>query len=115
MSTTYNLTTWERAFLVGVINETRGDAGAMRKCLALLDLLDFTPEEKAAIDFKTITTPAGMSAVTWDNTKEPAEGYPVEFKDGNHLAYLRQLIKAGEHFTGQDARKAVAMLDKLEA
>lgn len=114
MTTSFQLTAWERATLVAIINNTRGDAGAMRKCIKLLDVLELTQEERANLNVRNVPTPEGVG-LTWDITKEPAEGYFIDFKDGNLLAYMQQLLKGDGLFSGVDARKVIVLIDKLGA
>jgi hypothetical protein len=103
------LTTWERLICFNAVSGLQGlDAGGMRKAAKLLDIFDFTKEEREAI---TYVVGLGGS-VTWDASKEP-EGWPIAIGDGNLGEFLKSAIQKPDVAPTYKARELVKLYDKL--
>lgn len=84
--TEVKVTTIKRVILQNLMTDVEGNSRTLRKALRILDILEFTPEEREAINLQQ--TPAG--GLTWDN---PDKEWVLTFRDGNDLAFLRATFK----------------------
>jgi len=98
------LTIWQRAILVQVVNGTRGDVRAFRMALRALEVLEFTEEEREEIG---LVEEAGQ--MRWQ-----AEAMGRTFTIALEKPELRFIRNAAEGFQGWPVAQAGEVLDLLE-
>lgn len=102
----FNFTLWERALLGVMIGNVRGEASRIRKATKLLDVLDFTDEEKQRFG---IAVNEGM--VSW--TSSGQDSCPVTIEDGNLVVFLQTEAKNYTSWPASPKGSSVALMDKL--
>jgi len=89
---------------VQALNAQTGHISLVRKALKLLDVLELSPEESAAVGLTQ--TPDGN--LSWQDQERQFE---IEIADGNLAAHLRRAVDA---YQGWPVGQATAALDLAE-
>jgi len=98
-----NLNIWERFVSADTVSAQEGNAGVMRQCIAILNVLELTADERKEIDFAVHD---GMA--TW---REVDKNYDLALAD-EQQKLLKSWLEA-RTWRAPDARRAVALIDKL--
>lgn len=99
-----HLTTWERLALTGMVGNLEGiNMALMFKAHKVLEVLDFTPEERLVAGMKQVG-----AAIQWDNANE----YDLEFDDPEALNMLQFAAKAHRYSMAERANM-LPLLEKL--
>jgi len=84
------LTTWQRIQLESVVGAQKGPVATVRKAIKLLDIVELTDAEKAAIGFKV-----NDLRFTW---KDKDKTWDIDIQDKNLEMYLLQVCLAWEYW-----------------
>lgn len=100
-----HLTTWERLALVGMVGNLQDITMAlMYKANKVLDVLDFTPDERKSIGLVQMG-----AAIKWDTDPE----WDLEFDDPEALGVLQFAAKANK-YSMAERTNMLPLLEKLE-
>jgi hypothetical protein len=80
---TITLTTWQRALILNILSGTRGDLRTVNKALKVIDILEFTEEEKSRLGL-IISSDGSM---TWTNPS--ASDHSI---DDNLIVFIKETI-----------------------
>lgn len=99
-------TTWERVQLIGIVGGITGSAAQIRAAGRLLDVLEFTEAEAAAVGL--VQSAAGLA---WNDADKV---WPLELPAGA-TGLMRKAAQDYAGFLARDRRWIGALMDKLAA
>jgi hypothetical protein len=77
-----NIGVMERIKLASLIGSQPGTVAHLRDMGRLLDVLEFSPDEKESVGMREQPDPTGNSLILWDSAKVPAP-YELSFEDAD--------------------------------
>ncbi len=80
------LTAWQRFQCIQMIGSLRGNVSILHLGGKLLDILDFTDEDKKRVGYQDV----GPNQVIWTDTKAK---FDVEIVDKNQIDFFKRTIK----------------------
>jgi len=102
-----DLTTWERLLCVLIVGASSGPVAEIRAAGKVLDVLDFTDEEKAAAGI--VVDASGVTSWADDSKTWACLGA----LDKAGLTVLKRAVSNYSGWTARDAKKVEALLAKL--
>jgi hypothetical protein len=103
------LTTWERIMLIVTTGSLRGPVALARQAGKLLDVLEFSPEQRAEIGL--VIAPNGM--IGWAGQHD-TRTWSVQVKN-DLIPLLRNAVQGFEGWTARDLPRLDELMAKLGA
>lgn len=101
----FQLTTWDRVMIAGIIGSLQGDIALIRKAGKVLDAIELTPSERDEIKLR-----AEGSMITWDDQDRIWE---CELSDADTITLLRERIRSHQTWLGTDRKRVIALFEAL--
>jgi hypothetical protein len=102
----FQLTTWDRLTISGLVGQLRGDAALMHKAIKVFDAVDLTEEENAEINMRQI----GPNAIQWD---QPDRKWEIEIKDKEAANLIVRVVKENTTWQAVKAREIAGLHEAL--
>ena len=100
------LNTWQRLMCIQALNARTGHISMLRKALKLLDTLELSEEERAAVGY--VELPDGTRR--WVDTERR---WPLEIVDRDLTDFLRQSVRQFAGWPVDQAAQALALFEVL--
>lgn len=101
-----SLTTWQRLMCVQALNAQTGHISLVRKALKLLEILELSEEEAAAVGLSQ----AADGNYSWQDV---AHRFELEVKDRELSAHLRRAVDAYQGWPVGHGREALELAEQL--
>lgn len=102
----FQLTTWDRLTISGLVGQLRGDAALMYKAIKVFDAVDLTEEENAEINMRQV----GPSAIQWD---DPDRKWEIEIRDREAANLVIRVVKENTTWSAAKAREVAGLHEAL--
>jgi hypothetical protein len=102
----FQLTTWDRLTISGLVGQLRGDAALMHKAIKVFDAVDLTEEENKEINMRQI----GPNAIQWD---QPDRRWEIEIKDREAASLVLKVVRENSSWPAAKAREVAGLHETL--
>jgi hypothetical protein len=98
----FQLTTWDRLTISGLVGQLRGDAALMHKAIKVFDAVDLTEEENKEINMRQI----GPNAIQWDDADRKWE---IEIRDREAAHLVLKVVRENTSWPAAKAREVACL------